>query len=393
MNVKYNSEKSKKTKKTILFNLYSEPKKRNKSLHKIYTSEKENINIINIQNHNIEKKEDKKEIKKQELDFNFYKDLTNDSFVDDFFSSLNNTFTIFNSINNILYLVYSNKEKSIISYDLKNFQKICEIKNAHNKYITNFTHTFDKMNKRDLIMSISPVDNNIKIWNANNWECILEIKQVNKGGVVYSASFLLDINDIYILTSNYNLLSKKEPIKLFNTKAEKIYEIKLLESIVYTDCYYENDFSQIFIIIVTQNKIFSYDYMNNCFYNEYGKIKSTYFSIIIHKKNNDTKLFASNFNGGIEIYDFHSGKELKEIKIHSRGFFGICLWDDNHLLVACYDKSIKIIDLKEKKIKKSLNGHKKYVTTLKKIYIPNVGDCLISQGMTSDSIKLWKVNK
>ena len=41
MNVKYNSEKSKKTKKIKSFNILSKPTKRNKSLHKIYNSEKE----------------------------------------------------------------------------------------------------------------------------------------------------------------------------------------------------------------------------------------------------------------------------------------------------------------------------------------------------------------
>ena len=47
MNVKYNSEKPKKAKIIKIFNLSSKPIKRHNSLHKIYSSEKENINIIN----------------------------------------------------------------------------------------------------------------------------------------------------------------------------------------------------------------------------------------------------------------------------------------------------------------------------------------------------------
>ena len=389
MNVKYNSEKSKKTKKIKSFYVYSKPIKRNKSLHKIYSSGKENINTINIKNNTKKIEKEKAEIKKKDLDFTFYKELSNDSFVDDFFSSLNNTFLIFNSINNILYLIFSNIDKSIISYDLKYFQKICEIKTAHNKYISNFRHILDKKNKRDIIMSVSAIDNNLKLWNINKWECILEIKDVNKTGALFSSSFLIEKNDIYILTSNYNLLKRKEPLKLFNIKAEKIYEIKLEHSVILTDCYYENDFKNIFIIYITQNKIFSYDYSNKKFYNYYGKIKASYHSIIIFNNNYKTKIVASNFNGLIEIYDFHSGKELNEIDINCTGFFGICLWDEDNLLVACSDKTIKIIDLKEKKFKRNLFNHNNYVTTLKKIYIPNLGDCLISQGITSDSIKLW----
>jgi len=39
---------------------------------------------------------------------------------------------------------------------------IKEIKNYHNEYINNFRHYLDKINKRDLIISISPDDSNIR---------------------------------------------------------------------------------------------------------------------------------------------------------------------------------------------------------------------------------------
>jgi WD40 repeat protein len=391
MNVKYNSEKSKKTKKIKSFNILSKPTKRNKSLHKIYNSEKENINSINIKD-NIEKKENEKIlVKNSDINLCFYKDLSK-SFVDDFFSSINDTFTIFNSINNILYLIFASIEKSIIAYYLKNFQKICELKNAHNKYITNFRHIFDKNEKKDIIMSVSAIDNNLKLWNVSKWNCFLEIKNANEKGALFSASFLLENNNIFILTSNYNFFKKKEPIKLFNLKQEKIFEIKIDLSIIYIDCYYENDYNDIFIIINGQNKIFSYDYTNKKIYNKYGKNKCSYFSIFVQDNKKDSKLFASNFDGSIEIYEFHSGQQLNEININFKGFYGLCLWNENNLLVACCDNAIKIINLKEKKLKKCLYGHSNYVTTLKKIYIHNLGECLISQGITSDTIKLWKID-
>ena len=39
-------------------------------------------------------------------------------------------------------------------------------------------------------MTISLEDNNIRIWNLINWECILNIKNINKTGYLYSACFL-----------------------------------------------------------------------------------------------------------------------------------------------------------------------------------------------------------
>ena len=70
-------------------------------------------------------------------------------------SHISNGLCIFTSINDILYLIYSTMTKSIIAYDLNNNQKICEIKNAHEDYITSFRHILDKNKKRDLIISVS----------------------------------------------------------------------------------------------------------------------------------------------------------------------------------------------------------------------------------------------
>ena len=388
MNVKYNSEKPKKSKKIKIFNLSNEQLTRHKCLNKINNSEKENINSINIQTNT---QKEKIKLKQSDLDFVFYKDLTNQSFVDDFSGSCDNTFAVFKSINEIFYLVFASIEKSIISYDIQNNQKICEIKNAHNNYIIDFRHLYDKKNKRDLLISVSSFDNNIKLWNINNWTCILEIKNANRTGALYSACFLYENNEIYIISSNSNLLKRKDPIKIFNLKGEIIKEIKISNSINFIDCYYE--INNIYIIVGTHNNVLSYDYTNNKMYNNYGKygqIKGYYSGIIVH----NSKLIASNFEGIIEIYNFHTGEILNEVIMgFCGGFLGICLWDENNLLIGCSDKSIKLINLNERKLKKCLFGHKYFIATVKKIYIPKIGDCLISQGMTSDTIKLWTVKK
>ena len=130
--------------------------------------------------------------------------------------ALDNTFLVFKSINDIFYLIYSNLDNSIIAYNLINYKKIIEIKNANYwSYFTNFRHYLDKFNKRDLMLSIS-YDNNIKLWNINNWENILKINYINKVGYLYSACFLNDNNQIYIISSNYYLYSDSEPMKLFD---------------------------------------------------------------------------------------------------------------------------------------------------------------------------------
>ena len=82
---------------------------------------------------------------------------------------IDNTFTAFKSINDILYLIYSTKNRSIICHDLGNQKIIKELKNCHNKYISNLRHYLDRINNQDFVMSVSSENNNLKVWNVNNW--------------------------------------------------------------------------------------------------------------------------------------------------------------------------------------------------------------------------------
>ena len=94
-------------------------------------------------------------------------ELTNNSYSS---FDLDNTFAAFKTVNDFLFLVYSTKSNSLICYDLINFIIIIEIKHPHKINITNIRHFLDLQNNRDLIISISDRDNNLKLWTVNNWE-------------------------------------------------------------------------------------------------------------------------------------------------------------------------------------------------------------------------------
>ena len=137
-------------------------KKEIEKLKKMDNSENINNDIINHNNDNIDGSSNPKNIE-------FLADIVKDSFSH---YDLDNSFSVFNSIDNKIILIYSNKKKSIISYDIINNKIIKEIQNAHQENITNFRYHFDKNNKRDLVISISGLDNNIKLWNANSLTCL-----------------------------------------------------------------------------------------------------------------------------------------------------------------------------------------------------------------------------
>ena len=71
---------------------------------------------------------------------------------------------------------------------------------------------------------------------------------------------------------------------------------------------------------------------------------------------------------------------------------GICIWNSNYLFTGSKDNSIKLIDIKNLKIVKSLNGHNNYVCTIRKIVHPKYGGCIISQSWHNDDIKIWMNN-
>ena len=114
----------------------------------------------------------------------------------------------------------------------------------------------------------SSLDNNLKLWRINDWECLLNIENVNKAGNLWSASFLIFNDQIYILTSNY-LNQNPEKIKVYNLNGIKIKEINSKDEISYIDIYYDNYSSKPYILTGSRGFDTSYDYIDNKIYHLY----------------------------------------------------------------------------------------------------------------------------
>ena len=314
------------------------------------------------------------------INIQFLKDIIDDSYSGS--DWIDNSFTIFKSINDIIYLVYPNKE-SLIFYDLINNQKISEIKNANKGSITSIKYYLDKNNKKDLIMSICRKKRDIKLWNANNNECFLNIKDI------VEASFLSENNQIYIVTN------KLEVLDLKGKQVNKINDSNSTINII--DIYYDNELSKTFIITGNYGNCKSYDYKENKIYHTYSdnnNKEDDHCSIIINNKGKDKKeLIESSWDGNIRIWNFHSGELLNKIKVSDKALMAICLWNNDYLFVGDENNLINIIDLKSKEVIKSLSGHNNNIITLKKIIHPKFGECLISKGGYGDKIKLWNIKK
>ena len=336
----------------------------------------------------------------------FLTDLTNDAFSS---YKLDNVFIVFKSIDNIIYIIYANINNSIICLNLIDNKKICEVKNAHGTTITNFRYYFDKINERDLFLSISAQNNNIKVWGFSNMECILNIENIYDKGFLLSACFLTYNNQNFIITSNNGVLDNNF-IKIYNFKG--IYLKEISESnrkTFFIDSYYDSKLNKIYIITGNSCYSTSYDYFEDKIYYKYFLIddvsKNNYsddfsknnYSIIINDIEKAT-LMIDSAGVYIRIWNFHCNLLLKKFKIdyivcgHIGKLSGICLWDNRNIFVGYESGAILKLDLESKKIVKKLEQHKGPVVCIKTIIHPSYGKCLISKGSKREQIKLW-INK
>ena len=308
-----------------------------------------------------------------------------------------NSFCIFKSIEEILYLVYSTINYSIVFYNMIDSKKINIIKNAHNKHITNFRYFLDSSNERDLLLSISLDNLNLKIWNVNRCECLLNIEKVYEKGGLHSASFLNYNNQIYIIVGNENL-DNCENIKVFDLNGNLVKEINNSNyNVNYIDIFYDSQNNKIYILICNDDNVKSYDYKLNKIYKIYGEEIENYYEEIDNYHNyliinKNEELIESNTNGTIQIWDFHSARLLRKIKDPCDSFQCFCFLNNKYLLAGLNKNNLSLIEIKSGKAIKNLIGHKEEIIEIINIDHPKYGHILITQGYGEDYIKLWKIN-
>ena len=360
------------------------------------TKRKKNKKEKNSESEKKRKKKSKRKESKEEYDIDspinikYQCDLITDAYS---ISYSDNIFIIFTSILDELILVYSSKDNTIIFFSIVDNIKINEIINAHPDYITNFRHHRDKINDRDLILSISGKSNNLKVWDFYKCECLYEFEKVNKNGYLNSACFISEKKSIYIITSHYKFSPPPEPIKVFSLKGRKKMNIEKSNfSTVFIDSYYDKKLEKIFIISGNYNFVRVYDFEENVLYRKFNDHDLKYHdSVLINDSSKTVKIIESSGDGNVRIWDFHEGDLLEKIQINKAGVYGICQWSKNYLFVGC-KKTIKLLDIKNQKKIKTLGGHENEVLSIKKIVHPKYHECLLSLDRDNFNIKLWALS-
>ena len=309
------------------------------------------------------------------LEFYFDKDLIHENL------GLCSTFINFKSIQDILTLVYVTNDYSIVFYDIVQNKQLNIIKNPQ-KDIFKLIHCLDTKNKRDLILS-QTCNNNIKIWNNNNYECILDLKEMELNYVsVAQVSFMNYKQNIYIISSPFS----KPICNIFDLSGNKIKEINFESNINYLITYNDDELSKVYIIISSSKMIQSYNYDEDKTYHSYLNIGRNYiYNLMVVNKDRlwePTHLFG-NYGNYVIIWNFHTGEILNNVSFDVN-INNICLWNNQFLIAITENFNenkdiISLLDINTGKLKKNLISHEdcKYIM-ISKINYPDYGEGLIA---------------
>ena len=258
-------------------------------------------------------------------------------------------------------MVYADKNNSIIFYNIIDLKKINEIKNAHNGNTINFRHRLDKIKYRDLLMTISVKENNLKVWDANIIECIFNIKRNILNDFILGC-FLIENDLINIIIKNHS----SKLISIYDLNENKINKLDLpsdysKDSTFYIDTYHDRKASKNYIITGNRDDMISFDYNELKIYKTYNKkMLKFYNSLIIYEDNEKVNLIGACLFGFITIWNFHSSQLIKAIFLDDEAIYSLLLWNKQFLFVGCCgNENLKLLDLKTNHIIKSYKAHKK----------------------------------
>ena len=353
-------------------------------------------------------------------DLQFYDNIIENAFTD--VVSLDNQFTLFKSFYDdyIVAYFYNNmneKDYSIVCYDFINKKNINEFKHAHNKRILCIRHYF--LNEKKDVLITSSYDNSIKLWDVYKKEKILSIENAHDNIHFYnyfrvnSVCLIVQKNKdnnnnknnmkkIKNINDEFNIVSScvEDPyLKIWNSKGKLINKF-ICNDVYYVDWIHDNRKDLSFIICGSNKKSFSFNLLTNSLYKIYKKEKneSNHESLLVTEINKILCLIESSFNGFVNIFHFHKGSLLKEIYLGNISIRGMCLWNENYLLVSGSDY-IHLLDIKEKKkTDKKFSEFQFTASCIMKIKIETndkkcvLNECLFAHG-NSGFIKVWNNEK
>ena len=286
----------------------------------------------------------------------------------------------------------NNTNYNIDIYDIRNNLFFTSLK-AHNNGTPTIRYFLNKKKNKEYLISADFLKT-IIVWDIGNYYNIaLKIENTEYKGSILSTILLFDIkimeNDYndYLITSSDD--ENEDYSKVFSFKDGSF--IKNISNTNKNTSYYllpwEYNYNY-YIIELCLNKIS----INNLLTDEnYAELvsnpESSHFGGFIY---DEKFLCCSSENGQIRIWNLDKKCLIKKIEKTGGCFFEIIPWNEKYVISANYkNNSFDIFDIEKGELVKQVSSsHTAGVRAVKKIYLANYGECLITSGHDS-IVKMW----
>ena len=306
-------------------------------------------------------------------------------------NSIDRVFCAFKAYTGESLVVWGTPQYSLECYDLEKRKITKTVIGAHSQTIFSCRHYVERKNKKDYIIT-SSYDRKIKVWDIKTWSIVVNIASAHSGSYIYSVCLLNEENENvnYIISSAPN-----EFMKVWNFSGKFLRNFGVNdESVYFIDFYHDTKRNEYYIINCNSMDVKSYVFKTGKLFKQYkGTPQTWHMSAVVIDNKEKPILVESDGNGNIRMWDFNTGILIKNISSSgSVNLRGICLWSEDYLFATGSDYKIKLFNLKEGKLEKSLKSHTGTVCTLEKVVHPKYGECLISQALDG-KLKLWTASE
>jgi len=297
--------------------------------------------------------------------------------------TIDSVFCAFTTFDGKCYIAWGCPTFTVEVYDLIQ-DKLVKSLTGFSQHIYITRHFFDKIPKKDYLLSTS-YSKICKVWDCQNFSNIVTIKNCHTGAYLYSGLIIFDssfVSSPLVLT-----VAPNENIKVWDFEGVLVNQINTsTDYTYYLNVWYDDrdEKCNIYIINANSKDVKIYDYKTGKVYKTFYNVElqaAWHMSALVENIKNKPYLFESDGQGNLRVWDIETQTIYKKILVDGINLRGICFWNEQFVLVAGTDKTVKVIDYMKEKLEGTIEANNNILCTVDKIRHPILGECIFSGGI------------
>jgi hypothetical protein len=258
-------------------------------------------------------------------------------------SSYDNRMDIIKTKDESYYLIYSEKDHSLILFDLV-LNKLCDkVEKAHKDNITIVKHFSDNSKRYSLIITTG-FDYTIKIWSLTNNKKLINIQTIHNASIDHGLLACLIFGETKNYVASCNLY---KTFCLWDVSERKLIKKYLTNKyLLNISSWYDSKSDSNFVILCNDSFITSYKLIEDELV-EYRKYSDgsnyNHYSSIVSEKG---LLFETDRKGYLSVWDFHLANLIKKI-YSGLELNGLCLWNNSYVFAGGLAGTFVLFNLDE----------------------------------------------